>query len=100
MMRRRIDMFVIVHKDIFRTKTNTKTKTKTMFRKHEHKKRRREESDWNVCYCAQRCNHRIVLVIVGQTKSWRKTEFLPKVVENRGFDEHIISSYQLSFQKI
>ena len=60
------------------------------FRKHGRKKR---WWGWLECfYCArQRCNHRIVLVIVGAQKVGRKTEFPPKVVENRGFDEHILS---------
>ena len=60
------------------------------FCKHQRKKRR----GWLECfYCArQRCNHRIVLVIErGKQKVGRKTEFPAKVVENRGFDEHILS---------
>ena len=49
-----------------------------------------EKANWNVLlftkmYSQDSGRHS------GTTKGWRKTEFLPKVVENRGFDEYILS---------
>ena len=48
-----------------------------------------EKANWNVLlftkmYSQDSGRHS------GTTKGWRKTEFLPKVVENRGFDEYTV----------